>query len=118
MLYFNFFKLFKARNIKTPRKFLRENGLTENQAQRLLTIHTRALRLDTIEKICLALNCTPNDLLEWKPASANLDFPETALHSLKPKDTIDFTKIAADIPLEKLPELKSLVQKFVADNKK
>jgi DNA-binding Xre family transcriptional regulator len=79
MMYFNFSKLFKLRGISKGTKFLEKHGLSYNQAYRMLYYRSSETHLKLLEKVCLALNCTPNDLIEWKPRTAEDDVAGIAL---------------------------------------
>ena len=67
MLKFNLHPFFKVRGVPNPRRFLIDLNINHISAAKLLKGEMTSLRLEHIEKICLALRCTPNDLLEWEP---------------------------------------------------
>ena len=46
-------------------------GITLANLSVLKTGKARAIRFDTLEAICRALDCQPGDLLEYAPAQAN-----------------------------------------------
>lgn len=33
--------------------------------------HNKGITVDTLEKLCVILNCTPNDIIEFIPATQN-----------------------------------------------
>ena len=37
------------------------------------------MALDKVESICMAMDCTPNDILEFLPDSAGTEFSETVI---------------------------------------
>ena len=41
-------------------------GITLANLSVLKTGKARAVRVDTLDKLCAALNCQPGDLLEWR----------------------------------------------------
>lgn len=43
-----------------------ETGLSYPTIHRLVSGKTTSISFDTLEKICLALNCTPNDIFDFK----------------------------------------------------
>ncbi|MBK7107652.1 MAG: helix-turn-helix transcriptional regulator [Chitinophagales bacterium] len=56
------------KGIEKPNTFLRKKaGLSPSISHRLLKKNVRSLPLDVVEKICLKLHCTPNDLIQWIP---------------------------------------------------
>ena len=70
----------------------------------------QTLKTHHMEKVCLALRCTPNDLLEWKPAeSAPTDHP---LHALQRRRRLDILEAIHSLPLEKLDELKEKLEEL------
>src|SRR5687768_7261425 len=73
MLYCNALKVFKARGISNPYSVLVKNGFTANIAHRYATGKVDQIRLTHLEKLCVILNCTPHDMLEWVPDSAEDD---------------------------------------------
>ena len=47
---------------KTPYWLSKVTGISNNNISNICNGDTKSIRLDTIEKICHALNCTPNDI--------------------------------------------------------
>ena len=47
---------------KTPYWLSKVTGISNNNISNICNGETKSIRLDTIEKICQALNCTPNDI--------------------------------------------------------
>ena len=112
MLVTNIDKLFKLRGITKPKKFLVENGFSNITAYNITNYRFSALKLDKVEKLCLALNCTPNDLLDFHP-DKNVVIPENhPLLKLCPEKFFNISEIAKDIPIEKLSELKKTIDDF------
>lgn len=67
MLQFDATRLFKLRGIKKPYAFLCKQGLSHHIAQRLAAGSVNTLKLGYLETVCMALHCTPNDLMCWTP---------------------------------------------------
>jgi len=112
MLTFNLKKWFKIRGIQNPKKFLIQFGFSENQAQRLIKFSPYSLRLSTVFKLCLALRCTPNDLIELRPSNKH---PVPENHPLLALMHVDFfnpLEIADNIPPDKLKSFKSAVEEI------
>ena len=68
------------------------------------------VRPEQIERLCLARDCTPNHLFEWRPDKDSV-VPDThALHSItrtqKGKSVAD---LARDIPADKLEKLGEML---------
>lgn len=110
MLRYNFKRIFKARGIEKPFTFLRKAGFSENFASRVKNNRVARLNLEYIEKLCILLNCTPNDLMEWTPdQSNNIDKNHPLYKIQKPTKIIDITKILNAVPIEKLDEIESII---------
>lgn len=95
MLRFNLNLILTKRNILHPRQFLIEQaGINHVTASNLLKGDAKLLRLTYVTKLCRALRCTPDELLEWVPAKGESALPEN--HPL--------TKLANRAEEEKLVE--------------
>ena len=107
MLYLNTKRMFKLRGIEKPNKFLIQNGFTYATAYNILHYSLSNLSYRSMEKLCVALSCTPNDLLEFKP-DTDSSIPENhPLNKLKPIQPFSLFEITKDIPVDKIPELLS-----------
>ncbi|MFA6597092.1 MAG: helix-turn-helix transcriptional regulator [Ignavibacteriaceae bacterium] len=112
MLTYNLKKLFKLRGITTPASFLMKNGFGKQAAYRITGNRFNALQPEYLEKLCIALNCTPNDLMEWEP-NKNIEKPEIlGLNKLRPVPVGDLRHFANDIPVEKMSEFISQVEEL------
>lgn len=66
-------------DVQLARRKMRLNELSERvgiSTQNLSVLKTgkaRAIRFTTLESLCEALDCTPGDLLEYRPADGQLD---------------------------------------------
>ena len=47
---------------KTPYWLGKQTGISQNNIGKICNGETSTIRFETIEKICKALNCTPNDI--------------------------------------------------------
>jgi DNA-binding Xre family transcriptional regulator len=114
MLHFNFTRLFRARGINTPSKFLVQHGFSDKFATRVVRNDFRKLNIDDVEKLCEIFLCTPNDLLQWTPDSKTSD-PST--HPLAPlmrdEKVMDLTRTLNSVPFERLLEIEKLIQEEV-----
>ncbi|MFH0893069.1 MAG: helix-turn-helix transcriptional regulator [Bacteroidota bacterium] len=112
MLMIHLAPLFKARNIEKPYSFLITNGFTHHTATRLVSKQIKVIRLDYIEKLCLILRCTPQDILKWKPDSRNI---MDALHPMHKWNrsplNISWEKTFTELSIEDLEEIAKLVRK-------
>jgi len=111
MLIYNFKRVFKARGIEKPHAYLIKNGFTRNVSTRMCTNKTDKISLQHLEKVCLLLNCTPNDILEWKPDKRQHDDAGTALFVLKKKQkSKGAEELLRSIPMSKLEEIAKLLK--------
>lgn len=102
MLTYNLKKLFRLRGITSIASFLVQNGFGKQTAYRINEGRFSYLSPAHLEKLCIALNCTPNDLMEWEP-NTNIEKPELlGLNKLRPAPVGDFRHFANDIPYEKM----------------
>lgn len=66
-----------ARQIAYPHAFLTKNGMSNNSAHKMLSGSAVQVNFRQLTSLCVALNCTPNDLF----ALRDLPLPEN--HQLK-----------------------------------
>ena len=72
---------------------------------------TQVIKLKHVEKICILLNCTPNDLLVWK-ADVHIALPDN--HSLKalerkPEEE-DLYQTLRNLPFKELKNIAGMVR--------
>lgn len=110
MLYLNIADLMEFRGITKKEHFLWKNGFSYHQAHKLLEIQTRTLSFDKLEKLCELLQCTPNDILAWKPEQHHHNAASMPLHKLlpKPKNENVLKKIY-NLPVEKIEALNAFL---------
>ena len=68
MLKVNILRVCTMRSVTKPLSFFRNHGFSSATATRIAGGYMNSFSLETVEKLCLSLNCTPNDLLEWTPS--------------------------------------------------
>ena len=110
MLQLNLTRIFKARGIEQPYKFLVRNGFVPFTAHKYKNSKVDAIRLDHIEKLCVLLNCTPNDILEWLPQDLLDDTPNHPLQKIRRRDKkIEINKMLSNLSLDKLEEIEKML---------
>ena len=107
MLKFNLDRIFALRGITKPIGFLQKIGFTPPIASRISNHKMTSLSPSHVEKLCTALNCSPEDLYEWIPDKPEDDTPSHPLYRLKRKPAVNLSDISMDIPLSKLEEFNS-----------
>lgn len=113
MLRFELESLLESREVHQPLHFLVKAGFNYHTAHRLLNIESRSIRMDHVEKLCLVLNCTPDDLLVWDAPKSmgNLgNHPLKKLTNRQRKGSI-LPKIKS-LPQDKLDELRLYIDKL------
>jgi hypothetical protein len=79
-------------------------GINPFMAQKLINNKVKNLNLETLAEVCLALDCTPNDILNFQPIEGTV-VPSAAMFRLKKEPSgsspIDYVKI---LKPEKLSE--------------
>jgi hypothetical protein len=115
MLTFNFTRIFKARGIDKPFRYLVNAGYSEGFSTRIVNNRTEKLNLKDIEKLCVMFQCTPNDLLQWYPSKNEINIENHPLYSLKRTEkVIHLTKILNAVPLNKLDTIENIIQEELA----
>jgi DNA-binding Xre family transcriptional regulator len=110
MLYINLKRTMHLRGIENHYKTLTKLGIVPSTARAMLDGNTAQIKLDQLEHICLALNCTPNDLLEWQPDSDNTVAESHSLQALRRKPEQDLTKLLREIPMERFEQIIDVLQ--------
>ena len=103
--------MFVMRGIGKPHAALIRAGISGGTATNLLNYYKTRLTVEHIEKMCITLNCTPNDLFEWH-VKPNESLPENhSLRSLeRPEQPENLPELIKKVPVEKLAELNEFVR--------
>ncbi len=112
MLKFNPNRMMALRGIDRMFGFLHKNGFVRSTANFMLKGAASSIKVEHIEKLCVLLNCTPNDLFYWNPDTNN-PLPENhALYALKREhqSVKNYKELLMNIPPEKLPEVENLLE--------
>lgn len=111
MLIFNPKKILSLRGIEKVAGFMVKSEFTYQSAGRVLKSRASLIKVKDIERLCVALNCTPNDLFEWK-ADQTTVLPEG--HSLnalsRGEKTRNLQQMVKNIPSDKLALVESLLE--------
>ncbi|MFN8309114.1 MAG: helix-turn-helix transcriptional regulator [Chitinophagales bacterium] len=113
MLKLNLKRIFKARGVEQPYKFLTANGFVSFTAHKYKNAKVDQMRLDHIERLCILLNCTPNDLFEWFPDDLLDNRNDHPLNAIRQREkAIDINKKLARLPLQKLEEIEAYLSQI------
>ena len=64
-LRFDLHRMLKARNIIHPVAYLQKIGFSSSTAVNYMNHRVDGVKWAHLQKFCIALNCTPNDLFTW-----------------------------------------------------
>ena len=107
MFTLNLARVLRLRGIENHQKFLIKLGFSPQPAYNFLNGVAAQIKFDQLERLCLALNCTPNDLFEWQPDAQQQAVADThSINSLKKKDLPALLK---DVPLERFDEIANML---------
>lgn len=111
MLYFNFARIFELKGIKRPFSYLTSLGYSTSNAGKITTGRIYQINTDRIEKICLDLNCTPNDILDFRPNPNNHLPDDHALHSLtKTELSKEINAKINTLSIEKIEQIHDIIK--------
>lgn len=117
MLKYNFERIFRARGIEKPFSFLRKAGFSDYLATKIKQNKVARLNSSSLERLCIVLKCSPNDLFEWIPGKQTLVDSDHPLNDLKKSDRdVDLTTMINTIPYGELEEIENLIKEKI--NKK
>ncbi|MFN7118258.1 MAG: helix-turn-helix domain-containing protein [Saprospiraceae bacterium] len=113
MLHFDLVGMMRRREIENPYRFLVKNGFNYHTARHLLRNERDSLSYKNLEKLCLLLHCTPNDLFVWQKPTDAVVAENHPLHQLKPKpQEVNIMQKLQELPLDKLELVKQFVKEL------
>ena len=112
MLYINVERVMRLRRIENPYRMLLSMGFAPATVRRILKKQVYRLDLAYLEMLCVALNCTPNDLLEWHPSEKQIGVTELALIKLKRDGEEDIAKLFGSLPMEKFGQIADIIKEL------
>jgi len=113
MLVFNLSRILALRGIDKPFAFLLRQGFHRQVASDLANDRVRNIKIAHLEKICRALNCTPNDLFEWKTDDKTAIAGSHSLQVLqRSQPAPPLSQIVKDIPVDKLDRIEELLNQL------
>lgn len=113
MLVFNQKKVLAMRGVDKIIGYLVKIGFTYQAANRYLRSNSKNVKVADIERLCLALNCTPNDLFEWRQDANTVVAENHALRGLEADgEQKNLQQMVKDIPAEKLKKIEELLEEL------
>src|SRR5690606_26595516 len=104
MLIYNLRRILALRGIDKPHAFLVKNGFAPSTASNMLAYYPIVFKVKSLEKLCVALRCTPNDLFEWRETEKSSVPENHPLQTLVREKVKPIAEMVKDLPLEKLTE--------------
>jgi DNA-binding Xre family transcriptional regulator len=98
MLKLNVSSLLRSRGIENAGRYLVQQGLAYHTANRLLTGKVESMTYETLEKLCLVCNCSPDELFVWVKDEGTTVAEDHPLQKLKPK-------VAMPSPVERIKKM-------------
>jgi DNA-binding Xre family transcriptional regulator len=113
MLIFNIKRVFRLRDIEKPYTFMMKHGFSHMTAINLINGTNGAPKTAHIERLCLLLNCTPNDFYEWTEESGKNAIDDAhPLNTLRRDKAKGLKETIKDLPLEKLNEVEEFLKEL------
>ena len=110
MLKLDLRRIFEDKGIDKPSLFMKKNGFTAHTTHRLLHSKVDSISFKHLEKICLLLNCTIEDLFAWINEDKTGIYKDHPLNKLKRgKSRGMITNKLKDLPLDKLEQVRTFL---------
>lgn len=113
MLIFNLPRALRLRGITEHQAaFLQKHGFVPATAYNFLKYTAASIKFDHLEKLCKILNCSPNDLFDWKPDEGETIGETHSLNVLKRKSGKDLSQMLKEVPMEKFEQIETLLEEM------
>ena len=111
MIFFNFSRIFKLKGITRPFSYLVNNGYSAGYATKLTNDRVQEINLDRLEKFCRDFNCTPNDILDFRPNAKDNLAKDHALYTLtKPELNTEIVNKINAMSAEKIQQIHDIIK--------
>jgi DNA-binding Xre family transcriptional regulator len=107
MFILNVKRILRLRGVEQHYKFLLKLGFTHATAKILLSSRAQRVTLEYLERLCIALNCTPNDLIEWQ---ADNQQPVAETHSINGLKKKNLNALLNEVPVDKFEQIADILQ--------
>ncbi len=112
MFYLNIQRMMRLRGIEKHYRKMIELGFVPQTARALLRSDVGAIKLEHLARLCAALNCTPNDLLEWRPKPGKALAKTHSLNALARRDESDLPQLLSELPTDKFDKILEVLQEL------
>ena len=110
MLQLQIENVIKQRGVSDPIKFLVQQGFTYHTAHRLINNRVDSVSFVNLERLCIILNCTINDLFLWsKDNKIAVDERHPINKLANQTNTVNISESLLQLPYEKIAQLERLV---------
>lgn len=117
MLKYNFDRIFRARGIDKPSSYLVKAGFSRVTATKINRNQVARLNLNTLERLCLLLKCSPSDFFEWIPEKHLQVDTNHPLNNLRRSDKeLILAKMINAIPYNQLEEIEQMIQEKIKND--
>jgi DNA-binding Xre family transcriptional regulator len=113
MLQLQLSNVLRQRGIQDPIKFLVKKGFTYHTAHRLVNNLVDSVSYSNLEKLCIILNCTINDLFLWSKDN-NDDVSEShPINKLAAEaNPTSISQALMQLPYDKIMQLEKIVNEL------
>ncbi len=108
MLLLDIPRILAEKGIANPKKFLIGLGFYPQAATAILRGKRVRIDRDQIEKMCVALHCTPNELFSWQPGDATVEAGHPMRALIREKQP-PITDLLLGLSPEKLEAVRALI---------
>ncbi len=117
MLRYNFERAVKARGIDQVYRYFLNRGVETHLASKIRQNKVTRMHPDSLEKVCLILRCTPNDIMEWVPDNKQAADTNQPLQALRRNDKlVDLTRSLNALPLDKIEEVGRFIDEQINED--
>ena len=118
MLKLNLNPIFKAKGIEKPYSFLVKSGFTYSAARGILYGNKTSFQLRHIEMLCKLFQCTPNDILFYKPDKNNELPPDHPLNALNIQLTdFNLSEVLSNLTISQINNLAQVIKDATSKKK-
>ena len=113
MIKLNIRQALKSKGIENTHRFLMQCEIPYHTASRLLNNNVESINFKYLEKICLQLHCTIDDLFVWIPDSDNKPSANHPLQKLAQKTTNEtITQKIKQLPFDKIQQINNYIDEL------
>ncbi|MGL2965444.1 helix-turn-helix domain-containing protein [Flavobacterium sp. XGLA_31] len=113
MLKLNLHQALQSKGIENMNGFLHQCGIPYYTATRLIHNQVGSIPFKYLEKICIHLHCTPDELFIWTPDSENAISHPHPMQKLEPKaQSQTITQKIKQLPFDKIREINNYIDQL------